>query len=59
MQPPENNKKFCRLAQKIFELKIPLTCHLTIYDSIQHLRFHNLMLLTISQSYFPLYKMDQ
>ena len=59
MQPPENNKKCCRFAQTIFELKTTMTCHVTIYDPIHHLKIHNLLLLTISQSYSPLYEMNQ
>ena len=59
MQPPDYNKKGCRLVGKIFELKITLTRHVTIYDAKQHLRFHNLLLLTVSQSFSVLYKMDQ
>ena len=32
MLPPDYNKRCSRLAGKVFELKITLTCHVTIYD---------------------------
>ena len=57
IQPPENDKTSCRLAEKISVLKITLTCHVIIYHSIEWLMFHILLPLTMSQSYFVLYKM--
>ena len=55
----ENDKKCCRLAEKISVLKITLTCHVIIYYFTELLRFHIFLLLTMSQSYFVLYKMDK
>jgi len=36
LQPPENNEKWRHFAKKVFELKIALIGHVTIYDPKKH-----------------------